>query len=111
MIFCKMLLLLFAGHALCDFPAQGDYLAKGKNPFDPLPGTPWYQCLLAHCLIHAGMVTLITGSFFLGLAEFCLHWYVDYCKCEGTLSFDEDQAMHYLCKIAWAILAVYFKVP
>jgi hypothetical protein len=30
-------LLLFAGHALCDYPLQGDFLARGKNHCNPIP--------------------------------------------------------------------------
>lgn len=102
----RLLLLLFAGHALCDYPLQGDFLARGKNAFAPLPGVPWYQCLLAHALIHAGMVQIITGSSALAFAEFIIHWFTDYAKCEGKLTFNQDQAIHYGCKALWAILAV-----
>lgn len=35
-------LMLLAGHALCDYPLQGDFLAKAKNRAAPLPGVPWY---------------------------------------------------------------------
>ena len=101
----EMLLMLFAGHALCDYPLQGDFLAKGKNHRLPLPGVPWYQCLYAHVLIHAGMVYLITHSFTLAMCEFTIHFATDFAKCEGKLTFNQDQAIHYLCKIAWAILA------
>jgi len=31
------ILLLFAGHALCDYPLQGNFLAKGKNHRNPHP--------------------------------------------------------------------------
>lgn len=98
------LLLLFAGHALCDYPLQGDFLAKGKNHTAPLPGVPWYQCLFAHALIHAGMVLLITHNLWLALAELVIHAATDYTKCSGKLTFNQDQAIHYACKILWAVL-------
>lgn len=97
------MLLLFAGHALCDYPLQGDFLARGKNRFAPLPGVPWYQCLFAHALIHAGMVLLITGSFRFACAEMIIHAAVDYAKCAGQWTFNQDQAIHYICKVLWAL--------
>jgi len=99
------LLLLFAAHALCDYPLQGDFLARGKNLKAPLPGVPWYQCMLAHALIHAGAVAFITHSTGLGLAELAIHFAVDVAKCEGKITFNVDQAIHYGCKVVWAFLA------
>lgn len=31
-IFFRFLILLLAAHAVCDYPLQGDFLAKGKKP-------------------------------------------------------------------------------
>jgi hypothetical protein len=130
------LLLLLAGHAVCDYPLQGDFLARGKNHklgrcvcgkeivevkkgfwaagpevcvdnhwHKPLlPGVPWYQCLLAHSLIHSGAVLLITHSLWIALAELVIHAATDYAKCDGRISFNVDQAIHYGCKAAWAAL-------
>lgn len=78
-----LILALFCAHALCDYPLQGDFLARGKNHKSPLPGVPWYQCLLAHCLIHAGAVALLTWNPWFGIAEFVVHWFTDYSKCDG----------------------------
>jgi hypothetical protein len=116
--FIYLLLLLFAGHALCDYPLQGDFLAKGKNRWKPIPGVPWYQCLFAHALIHAGMVCLVTGIWWLGILELFIHAVTDYAKCAGWFgsqtygteginprAFNVDQAIHYGCKLLWAILA------
>ena len=97
----NLLLYLFAAHALCDYPLQGDFLARGKNHKQPLPGVPWYQCLFAHALIHGGAVALITGSATLGMCEFTVHMVTDWLKCDGKLTFNQDQAIHYACKIAW----------
>lgn len=96
--------LLFAGHALCDYPLQRDFLARGKNHTAAIPGVPWYQCLFAHALIHGGMVLLITRSTWLAFAELVIHFGIDFTKCSGKLSFNQDQALHYACKVAWAIL-------
>ena len=51
-----MLFVLVVAHFLCDFPLQGDFLAKAKNPEAPLPGVPWQWAMLAHAAIHAGAV-------------------------------------------------------
>jgi hypothetical protein len=96
-----ILWLLLAGHALCDYPLQGDFLARGKNHRQPLPGVPWYQCLVAHALIHGGAVALITGSVGLGIAETVAHGVIDYGKSEGGYGFNTDQCLHVLCKLAW----------
>lgn len=103
----KLLLLLFAAHALCDYPLQGDFLARGKNRFAPLPGVPWFQCLFAHALIHAGAVLLITGNAWLAVAELVIHFLVDDRKCAGDYGFNFDQAIHYGCKVLWWMITAY----
>lgn len=103
MIAAKLLFMLFAGHALCDYPLQGDFLAKGKNPYAPLPGVPWYQCMLAHALIHGAAVYLITGCLEFGLAETATHFMIDERKCAGKFGFNVDQLLHYSLKIAWVM--------
>jgi hypothetical protein len=107
MILTKLLILLFAGHALCDYPLQGDFLSQGKNRL--LKGIPWYQCLFSHSLIHAGMVLLVTHSVYLSLAELVIHAGIDYSKRAGyfgggELAFNIDQGLHFACKIAWALI-------
>ena len=95
------LLFLFAGHAVCDYALQGQFMSDAKNHRKPILGVPWYQALIAHSLIHAGMVALITGSFTIGMCEFTVHLATDWCKCEGKLSYNQDQGIHYACKVAW----------
>lgn len=99
--------LLVFGHVLADYPLQGDFLAKAKNRFAPLAGTPWYQALGAHSAIHAGFVGIITGSMFLAICEFILHCRIDDYKCAGNISFNQDQALHITCKVWWTVLAVW----
>lgn len=99
------LMLLLAGHALCDYPLQGDFLAKAKNRANPIPGVPWYQALGAHALIHGGMVALVTKSPLMGVAETVIHAVTDDLKCKGRLSFNQDQAIHVACKLLWASLS------
>lgn len=96
---------MLVGHALCDYPLQGDFLARGKNHKNPIHGIPFYQCLFAHALIHAGAVSAITGSVVLGVAEFIAHVVIDFGKCDGRYGLNVDQALHFGCKVAWAIIA------
>lgn len=99
-----ILALLIAAHALADYPLQGDFLAKAKNRASPIPGVPWYHGLLAHAAIHGGFVGAITGSVTLGLAEFVAHCFIDDTKCMGRISYNQDQALHILCKVLWVII-------
>lgn len=102
-----LLFLLIAAHALCDYPLQGDFLARAKNATAPLPGVPWWQALGAHAAIHGGAVALLTGYWPLGLAEAGMHFVIDHAKCRGLLSFNEDQAWHVGCKVLWAGVVAY----
>lgn len=104
----EIFLLMVAGHALADYPLQGDFLAKGKNHKAPIPGIPWGHPLAAHSAIHAGFVGIITGSIWLGLAEFVIHAATDHAKCDGRISYNTDQAIHIGCKAVWAVLVVAF---
>lgn len=96
---------MLVGHALCDYPLQGDFLARGKNHKNPIPGIPFYQCLFAHALIHAGAVAAVTGSVALGVAEFIAHVAIDFGKCDGQYGLNVDQALHVGCKVIWALVA------
>lgn len=101
-----MFAALVASHALCDYPLQGDFLAKGKNRTAPIPGIPWWQLLGAHAAIHGGAVGLITGIWWLGLLEFAAHFVIDDLKCRSRLTFSQDQALHLICKVAWVAIAM-----
>lgn len=100
---------LCIGHAIMDFPLQGEYIATGKNwrllkkLADPArPEEIWLWCMSAHCFMHAGAVWTVTGSFILGAFEFVVHWTIDVAKCSGRTNFHQDQILHYLCKLAYA---------
>lgn len=98
--------LLFA-HYLLDYPLQGDFLAKAKNKFNPIPHVPWYQAMAAHTFMHGFAVAMITGIPFLGLLEVIVHWFTDHLKCKEDLTFNQDQYIHISSKLVWAIIAVY----
>lgn len=100
-LFCA---LVFA-HALADFPLQGDFLSKFKNPLlaveNPKAESIWMWALSYHCIIHAGFVWMLTGIWWLGLIEFCLHWILDFLKGMFQLPFGGDQVVHLLCKAGY----------
>lgn len=110
----ELFFALLIGHAVCDYPLQGDFLARGKNRFSPLPGIPWYWCMGAHAAIHAGAVWALTGAWWLGALELIAHWWIDDWKCKANttavnpetlkLLFDRDQLNHITCKAMWVAL-------
>lgn len=102
-----MFFLMLVWHAIADYPLQGDFLARAKSRAAAIPGVPWFQALVAHALIHAGGVWLITGSAWLGLAELLAHALIDDAKCMGRLSFNQDQLLHVACKAGWALIAMW----
>jgi hypothetical protein len=99
--------LLVVAHFVCDYPLQGDFLSKAKNHRAPFPGVPWGQALAAHAVIHGGAVGILTGHWWLGVAEVIAHAAIDYLKCDGLLSFNVDQALHIACKVVWVALAIW----
>lgn len=105
----ELIFKLLIGHALCDYPLQGDFIGKFKSyqvP-SPIPGVIiWWHLLTSHCLIHAGAVWVVTGNAWLAFFEFVVHWMIDFLKCMGVTNFHADQVLHLICKIAWAFLKV-----
>lgn len=106
----QLLAYMLAAHALCDYPLQGDWLSKAKNPtLDLVPGEiVWPLALTSHALIQAAAVQLITGSWLLGGVEFVAHWLIDYSKCKKLFGYNADQLLHIGCKVAYAALLLIF---
>lgn len=105
-------LLLILGHALADYPLQGEFLARAKSRFSPMPGVPWYQAAGAHAVIHGGAVGAITGSLLLGVLETVGHMLIDDLKCGRRISYNIDQLLHVLCKVLWlGLLLVFGPLP
>lgn len=111
--FFTLFFLLLAGHALADFVLQSDVMATAKNRHNAIHKNrgdnfpPWQYWLGAHTLIHGGVVLLVTESLLLGFIETLLHTLIDFLKCEGKLSFHQDQALHLICKVVYcAVLAL-----
>ncbi len=112
LLYFKTFFILLAAHCLADFPLQGDFLAKIK---DPSRNTPefWVIGLFSHSVIHAGAVLVITGYLSLALVQFFTHFAIDYSKCrywfgEGDKSFVIDQLLHYavLGITAWVFVVM-----
>ncbi|WP_449468054.1 DUF3307 domain-containing protein [Stenotrophomonas humi] len=104
----QMFVLLLVAHALADYPLQGEFLARAKSRFVPVPGVPWYQALGAHAVIHGGAVAWITGSLLLGALEVVGHMLIDDLKCGHRISYNVDQLLHVACKVLWIALIVLF---
>lgn len=95
--------LMLFGHVLADYPLQGDFLARAKNPSAPVAGVPWWQAMMAHAAIHAGMVYVITQSPLLAAIEYVAHFWIDFAKCRGKIGYNVDQALHIACKFMYAV--------
>ncbi len=106
-----VLALLIFFHLLADYPLQGDFMARAKNPLHPLPHTPWRLILLSHATIHGGFVFLATGSLTLATLELATHHVIDEAKCRGRLTYAQDQALHLACKLLWWFAWLTYPVP
>jgi hypothetical protein len=95
---------LLVGHALADFPLQGDFLARGKDHTTEFGKQWWHIALPAHAMIHAGAVALVTHDTTLGIIEFFAHGLIDFLKCDKRISVEFDQTLHIGCKVVYAYL-------
>jgi hypothetical protein len=100
-LFLLTLFTLLAAHWVADYPLQGDFLATAKQN-GPLRA---YH-LVAHAGIQGGGVLLVTGSLWLGLLEWAAHTLIDEAKTKGKTTFAQDQILHIVCKVAWAVAVV-----
>jgi hypothetical protein len=91
-------------HALADFPLQGDYIARQKNRSLADSRSDWIVALIAHCVIHAGGVWLISGSLALAAAEALLHGLIDLGKGEEKFGIATDQILHVICKLGYVLV-------
>lgn len=103
-----MLFQLIALHCLADYPLQGDFLAKGKNPTVPMRGVPWWLMMAVHSTIHAAGVSLVAPAWCVAV-EFVSHFIIDLAKCKGWLGSGErafviDQVLHVLFKALYVVM-------
>lgn len=104
--------LMVGLHFLLDFPLQGDFLSKAKNPTAPIPGVPWQWAMSAHAMIQGFGVAvaayIVTGgntaaACILWALEALMHGAIDTLKCTGGLTFGQDQIAHLACKFMWVL--------
>jgi hypothetical protein len=101
-----MAITLVGAHCFFDYAGQGDFMSKAKNRTAPTPTVPWQTVLASHAAIHGAAVALITGIWWLFIAEAVIHFATDDLKCRGKISFNTDQAIHLACKGLWLAIAV-----
>lgn len=107
-LFAETFFILLFGHCLADFALQNDFVAKSKNPRFNVREI-WIPVMFAHCMIHAGVVFIITGMLGLGLLQLVCHFLIDMAKCLNVFgktdrSFVIDQILHVLVLIASAYI-------
>ncbi|WDS62185.1 hypothetical protein [Pseudomonas phage D6] len=102
--YLELLFLLCIGHALADYPWQGEFVSQAKNRNTAVGKVYWKWVLPQHGLIHALPIYVVTGSVLLAFAEFICHTIIDFFSCEGKISFRTDQLLHLGCKVLWVVL-------
>ena len=106
--------MLLVMHFLLDFPLQGDFLSKAKNPTAPIPGVSWRWAMVAHSCIQGGGVALcmylVTHNIYIAMVFLALeafaHGLIDMFKCLNLMSFSTDQIAHLVCKLLWITLLI-----
>lgn len=101
----QMLFLMLGGHAIADQPLQTPIIHGMKNRFNA-GNHLWLQGLAIHGLIHGFFVALITGIWWLGVAETLAHMIIDDQKCAKRIGHKVDQGAHLTCKIIWMTIAI-----
>lgn len=102
-----LLCAFFVGHALADFPLQGEWLATRKNRRTAADTGEWIVALAAHATIHAGAVWLVSGSLALGIVEFFAHALIDFGKSAGKYGLAGDQLLHLACKAGYVVFLMW----
>lgn len=97
---------LVALHFIADFQLQTDFVAANKVP-GHYHGWPWV--MTAHAAAHGAAVAFVLDPIY-GVAEFIVHWIIDYAKSKGLLgegakSMFVDQALHISLKVLWLALS------
>ena len=111
------MLLLTVKHVIADFVLQTSWMAIGKDQ-----KTGWALPLLAHCLVHLAVISvlilIIAPKFwFVALIDFVIHITIDRAKgiCASTFGVNHehpwfwtligvDQALHHLTGFGLSIL-------
>jgi hypothetical protein len=118
----ELLVTLWAGHYLADFPLQPAFVAEKKAlVFIESIG---FHCLTAHAFIHGLVAGMITQNFGAGVAVGLTHWAIDFGKSSkllknlphtkgarnqfqdtGFYGINVDQMLHFLviALVAWRL--------
>ncbi len=113
-------LWLFFGHCIADYGLQSNFMAIAKDRHSELGKQYWKTVLSAHSATHAGSVGLvlhiIAGTSWnvataFGVAEFAVHFLIDFGKCEEWYNFHVDQGLHIACKALWAMIVCFYLLP
>lgn len=118
----QLLITLWAGHYLADFPLQPAFVAEKKGlVFIESIG---FHCLTAHAAIHGLVAGMLTRSFTAGLVVGLTHWAIDFGKSSqllrswphtkgarrgpqttGLYGINIDQALHFavILLVAWRL--------
>lgn len=117
----RTFILLLMGHALGDFPLQGEYIAQGKNRHAAPPGydpavhgkrqAVWPFFMAAHALIHGLIVFTLTARFDAAIWMVLTHGLIDLLKSERIYSPVADQVLHGIVAFSLAILVNLPSVP
>jgi hypothetical protein len=74
----QLLVILWAGHYLADFPLQPAFVADNKKKI--LLESIGFHCLTAHAFIQGLVAGAITHNFVAGLIVGLTHWAIDFGK-------------------------------
>lgn len=102
----RILLLMLFAHVLGDFilttEAQSRYKDRGVKRESDVPG--WWYWLTAHAYLHGGLIYFATGTWYIALYVFIIHWLIDHAKCEDKINANQDQVLHIVCILfAWMV--------
>lgn len=120
MVFLIQLWKLLAAHAVTDCLLQDTKFSSvaakkrrkrfNENPEDTfLRGADpdWMYWLWSHGCLQGIGVWIVTGIPLLGLMEAVAHSIIDHFKCENVYGLHVDQALHFICKLTWCVLAIW----
>lgn len=119
----ELLVILWAGHYLADFPLQPAFVAEMKKKI--LLESIGFHCLTAHAFIQGLVAGIITQRFWVGVFVGATHWLIDFGKsCQllddrfphtkgarvegiqtaGLYGINVDQALHFAVMVIVVIV-------
>jgi hypothetical protein len=97
----QLLLIMWAGHYLSDYPLQSPYMAERKAY--ALKTSEGTHALTAHAFIHGLVAGVITQNLAAAIAVATTHWIIDFGKASvllkrgkrtGLYGINVDQLLH-----------------